>query len=118
MIQVCSVRMGVRPVGVYVGRATHRYPANVLGNPFMIGRDGTRAEVIARYRVWLRQQWRHGGAVRQELERLAAQYGREGQLTLLCWCAPLACHADVVREAVLALVKPGQHIIDTCAEIS
>jgi len=41
-------------------------------------------------------------AVRQELERLAAQYRRDERLTWLCWCAPLPCHADVVREAVLA----------------
>ena len=101
MIQVISLRGrgGVRPVGVYVGRPSP------LGNPFVIGRHGTRAEVVARYRAWLRRQWRQGGPVRRELERLAAKYRRDGQLTLLCWCAPLPCHADVVREAVLALVK-------------
>jgi Domain of unknown function (DUF4326) len=98
MIQVLSLRGcgGVRPVGVYVGRPS------ALGNPFLVGRDGTREDVIARYRQWLRAQWRRGGAVRQELEWLAAQYRRDGQLTLLCWCAPRLCHADVVREAVLA----------------
>ena len=104
MIQVISLRGrgGVRPVGVYVGRPS------ALGNPFLVGRDGTREDVIARYRRWLRAQWRRGGAVRQELERLAAKYRRDGQLTLLCWCAPLPCHADVMREAVLALVKGGR----------
>jgi hypothetical protein len=74
-----------------------------LGNPFLVGRDGTREEAIARYRRWLRAQWRHDGAVRQELERLAAKYRRDGQLTLRCWCAPRPCHADVIREAVLGL---------------
>ena len=99
MIQVISLRGrgGVRPCGEYVGRPS------ALGNPFLVGRDGTREDVIARYRRWLRAQWRHGGAVRQELEQLAAQYRRDGQLTLLCWCAPRPCHADVVREAVLGL---------------
>jgi hypothetical protein len=101
MIQVISLRGrgGVRPVGVSVGRPS------ALDNPFLVGRDGTREDVIARYRRWLRAQWRRGGAVWQELERLAAQYRRDGPLTLLCWCAPLPCHADVVREAVLALAK-------------
>ena len=101
MIQVLSVRRrgGVRPCGEYVGRPS------ALGNPFLVGRDGTREEVIARDRKWLRAQWRHGGAVRQELERLAAKYRRDGRLTLLCWCAPRPRHADVIREAVLALVR-------------
>jgi len=99
MIQVISLRGrgGVRPVGVYVGRPS------ALGNPCLVGRDGTHEDVIARYRRWLRAQWRRGGAVRQELERLAAQYRRDGQLTLLCWCAPRPCHADVIREAVLEM---------------
>ena len=104
MIQVISLRGrgGVRPVGVYVGRPS------ALGNPFLVGRDSTRAEVIGRYQLWLRQQWRRGGPVRQELERLAAKYRRDGRLTLLCWCAPRPCHADVIREAVLALAKGGR----------
>jgi Domain of unknown function (DUF4326) len=67
-----------------------------------------REEVLATYRAWLRRQWRQGGPVRRELERLAAQYRRDGPLTLRCWCAPLPCHADVVREAVLALAKGGR----------
>ena len=42
---------GVVPAdAVYVGRPS------VWGNPFAIGRDGSRAQVIARYRVWLWQQ--------------------------------------------------------------
>jgi uncharacterized protein DUF4326 len=88
--------------GEYVGRPS------ALGNPYVVGRHGTQEHVVALYRLWLRKQWRHGGAVRQELERLAATYRRDGQLTLLCWCAPLPCHADVVREAVLALAKGGR----------
>jgi hypothetical protein len=99
MIEVLSLRGrgGVRPCGKYVGRPS------ALGNPFRVGRDGTREDVIARYRRWLRAQWRHGGAVRQELERLAAKYQRDGRLTLLCWCTPRLCHADVIREAVVGI---------------
>jgi Domain of unknown function (DUF4326) len=99
MIQVLSLRGrgGVRPCGEYVGRPS------VLGNPYVVGRHGMPEHVVARYRLWLRQQWRRGGAVRQELERLAAQYRRDGQLTLLCWCAPRPCHAEVIREAVLGI---------------
>jgi Domain of unknown function (DUF4326) len=76
-----------------------------LGNPYVVGRHGTQEHVVILYRLWLWKQWHRGGAVRQELERLVAKYRRDGQLTLLCWCAPLPCHADVVREAVLALVR-------------
>lgn len=38
------------PGRVYIGRP------GKWGNPFVIGRDGSRAEVIAKYRTWLASQ--------------------------------------------------------------
>lgn len=62
------------------------------GNGFRIGRDGTRAEVIERYR---RDLWRRICAGEVDLDELAALDGRD----LLCWCAPLQCHGDVLAHA-------------------
>ncbi len=39
-----------------------------------------------------------------ELRRLLAQ-ARSGELELLCWCAPLPCHPEVVRSALLWLAR-------------
>ena len=90
------------PGQAYVGRPS------LLGNPFQLGRDGSRAQVIATYRRWLWAQLQEpGSAQRQELERLLAQ-AQAGPLELLCWCAPLACHAEVIRSALLWLAaQPG-----------
>jgi hypothetical protein len=72
-----------------------------LGNPYALGRDGNREQVIARYRRWLWGQLQSPGSPQErELRRLLAQ-ARFGELELLCWCAPLPCHAVVVRGAVL-----------------
>lgn len=85
------------PGQVYVGRPSP------LGNPFQLGRDGSRAEVIARYRHWLWAQLQVPGSLQlRELEQLLAQ-AQVGPLELLCWCAPLACHAEVIRSALLWL---------------
>ena len=76
-----------------------------LGNPFQLCRDGSRAQVIASYRRWLWAQLQEpGSAQRQELERLLAQ-AQAGPLELLCWCAPLACHAEVIRSALSWLAE-------------
>ena len=56
-----------------------------LRNPFKIGKDGTRQEVIQKYGIWLWEQIKRQGAVYRELERLAAT-ARRGDLTLICWC--------------------------------
>jgi len=69
------------PYDVYIGRPSK------WGNPFIIGRDGTRAQVIAEYRAWLLKQ-------PALLASLAELDGR----VLGCWCAPQACHGDVLIE--------------------
>ena len=66
------------PDAVYVGRPSK------WGNPFTIGRDGTREEVITKYLHWLPDS----GLNPAELE------GKN----LVCWCAPLPCHADILLK--------------------
>jgi len=66
---------------VYVGRPSK------WGNPFVIGRDGARDQVIAKYRAWLMSQ----PALIAELHELRGK-------NLVCWCAPERCHADVLAE--------------------
>jgi hypothetical protein len=75
--------VGKRPATdrVYVGRPSK------WGNPFVIGRDGSRDEVIAKYRAWIVQQ----------PALLAALHELRGK-NLVCWCAPERCHADVLLE--------------------
>jgi hypothetical protein len=74
-------RAAVAPGSVYVGRPTK------WGNPFVIGKDGTREEVIAKYREY---------ALAKGLDKLAREELRGKNLS--CWCAPLPCHADVLLE--------------------
>ena len=73
---------------VYIGRPSK------WGNPFVIGRDGTRDDVIARYEAWLLEQ----PELVDALPELAGK-------TLGCWCAPRACHGDVLAR--LANAQPG-----------
>jgi hypothetical protein len=79
-VDVLNKREGVPPGSVYVGRPTK------WGNPFVIGRDGDRSEVIARFEQYLLDRPELVEAARRELR------GK----SLVCWCAPLACHADVL----------------------
>jgi hypothetical protein len=69
------------PNTVYVGRPTR------WGNPFRIGIDGTREEVIEKYRKWLKEKLKNDPAFLEPLR------GKD----LACWC-PLnvPCHADII----------------------
>lgn len=70
------------PYDVYIGRPSK------WGNPFEIGRDGTREEVIKKYRRW----------IVDEHPDLLAQLPELRGKVLGCWCAPRPCHGDVLVE--------------------
>ncbi len=82
------------PYDVYIGRAVPRkkLKASPWANPFMIGQDGTRDEVIAKYRAWLATQ----------PDLLAALPELRGK-TLGCWCYPETCHGEILAELADAL---------------
>jgi hypothetical protein len=86
MMHVYNKRTDTIPTdAVYVGRGSP------WGNPFIIGRDGDRATVIAKYHKHTLPTFGHGrwGGAFQEL------WGKD----LVCYCAPRACHADLLLMA-------------------
>lgn len=78
-----------------------------LGNPFFIGKPYARAESLARYRVWLLERIASGDPkVLAQLERIVAA-ARAGEVTLLCWCSPLPCHAEIISQEVRLRLTGG-----------
>ena len=67
---------------VYIGRPSK------WGNPFVIGKDGNRNEVVDKYRKWLMDRPELVAAAKREL------FGKD----LVCFCAPKTCHGDVLLE--------------------
>src|SRR3954464_124776 len=87
----------VPPGAVYIGRPMYRggyrIPGSKWRNPFLPDkddkkRDGTREEVVAKFRAWLCEDPQRVAEAKAELR------GRD----LVCWCAPEACHGDVLLE--------------------
>ncbi len=68
---------------VYIGRGSK------WGNPFRIGVDGTRTQVIAKYARMLRSS-----------PELLAALGELRGKRLGCFCKPAACHGDVLVAEV------------------
>lgn len=79
----------IPPGAVYVGRPTK------WGNPFShLPRTAakhvvkSRAEAVRAYNKWIHQP---------EQSQLRADMRRELKgKDLICWCAPYACHADII----------------------
>lgn len=67
---------------VYIGRP------GPWGNPFEIGKDGDREEVVQKYAEWLLAQPELVEKAKQELK----------DKVLGCWCAPKLCHGDILSQ--------------------
>jgi hypothetical protein len=72
---------------IYIGRACYGFPASIWANPYKIETDGSRAEVIEKYRQYLLNN--------DELMKLLPTLRDK---TLGCWCAPKPCHGHVLAE--------------------
>lgn len=80
MCRVLNKRCGHIPAtAIYIGRGSK------WGNPFVIGRDGDRQTVIAKYERWLADQHH----LLRALDELRG-------FDLVCYCAPQACHGDIL----------------------
>ena len=74
---------------LYVGRGGRGVPPSKWGNPFKIGKDGTRAEVLRLFRVHFQEK------------NMAKDLGELAGKDLLCHCGPgEACHADYLCAMV------------------
>ncbi len=79
-------KSGIPHGAVYIGRGS------MWGNPFVIGKDGTRDDVCEKHAEYLRNQVSNGEVT---LEQLAQLHNKD----LVCFCAPLRCHGDILTKA-------------------
>ena len=76
--------------------------ASVLGNPYYMHNELERDKVCDSYYTYFLKQLPYDTAFTQELSRLLKLYEQYGKLELFCWCAPKRCHAETIREHLLA----------------
>lgn len=74
---------------VYIGRGSK------WGNPFVIGKDGSREDVIAKFKAHISSSESLMSEAKNELA------GKD----LLCFCSPKACHGDVLLDIALSYKK-------------
>lgn len=70
---------------VYIGRPS------IFGNPFVIDKDGTREEVVSKFKDYFYDRIEWDLVFRAAVEELRGK-------VLACYCAPLLCHGNVIAE--------------------
>ena len=71
------------PYDVYIGRGSP------YGNPYVMGIDGDRTEVIDKYRQYFYKRIEEDLKFKELVTNLKCK-------TLACFCSPKACHGDVI----------------------
>jgi hypothetical protein len=74
-----------------------------LGNPFRINSAGgsyTREESVASYELWLREKLANRDPAVVNAMNSLWMLAQDGDLKLECVCAPLACHAHVIKKVL------------------
>lgn len=75
------VHCKIEPYDIYIGRPSK------WCNPFRIGQDGNRSEVLQKFRAYLMGR----PDLLDSIEELRGK-------TLGCWCKPKDCHGDILVE--------------------
>jgi hypothetical protein len=81
---------------VYIGRGS------IWGNPYKIGRDGDRMDVIDKYEELMRQRMLNDKDL--WIENLKKLDGK----TLVCFCKPHDCHGDTLSYLVYVAKDKGE----------
>jgi len=78
-----NIYHGKRPC-IYIGRGS------AFGNPYIIGKDGNRTEVIEKYKKWFYKRLKNERFLKQVLALKGEVLG--------CYCFPAPCHGNVIIE--------------------
>ncbi len=70
---------------IYIGRDCQEFKGSKWQNPFIIGKDGTRIEVIQKFEKY----------IRTKPELLKDLYELDNKI-LGCWCGKKACHGQIL----------------------
>ncbi len=95
----------IPPLPTDIGRKNDG--SSLLGNKFVIGKDGNKKEVVEKYRNWLFEEVKKEAEVYKELEKLAAR-AKVRDIKLGCLCKPEGCHSDVIKSCVEWLIRENK----------
>ena len=111
MISIKNLRHGQpsEPFDIKVDRSS------ILGNPYRMSKEWERAAVCCKYERYFNAMVNEDiefllqnnfdiskiKKFKSELDKLSKLFKKFGQLSLWCWCAPLQCHAETIRNYLL-----------------
>lgn len=79
---------------VYIGRGS------ALGNPWPITSSEDRDTVCDRYETYLRCEYTHNRAMKEQLNTIHRIGLEQGEVNLVCFCADKRCHGESIKRLI------------------
>lgn len=102
MIEICNLKKET-PLDQFTDFRVDRTTA--LGNSYIIGR-WTRVEVLFLYKANFTFRLKTEPLMKIHFDLIVGAYRHlltiesEKHIRLFCWCFPLPCHAEIIRDAI------------------
>jgi hypothetical protein len=81
---------------------------SLFGNPFKIGPHGSRGQVLVQYKTYFENRVKSDPTFREQLRKIM------NATALVCYCAPLPCHADILKDYLMGL--KAKAFMDSCPD--
>ena len=81
---------------------------SILGNPFNMSSEDEREISVRKYYHYLREEFKKKEEVYQELIKIVEKLKSGKDVYLVCYCAPMLCHGDVIVNAVMGIIEHEQ----------
>lgn len=92
-------------MAIYVGRSVRGLAGSPLGNPFRVGPKYPGMAAIAAYAAWIDERLADPDSPQARMFASLLRIARRGDLTLICWCHPNPCHANVIKDRLEACLN-------------
>ena len=96
-VTVVNKRSHVGPA-VYIGRPS------IFGNPFDL--SAGRRKCIEAYKEWFDDHMKSDTQLKSSVHLLVDYVKSGADINLACYCAPLACHGDVIKAYIDNEINP------------
>lgn len=83
----------VRNRAHYIGPGIEVYRPHLFSNPYHIGPDGSRNEVIQKFKNYFDEKLQNSVLYQDTMIQYLYNLKRDKRLNLICCCSPLTCHA-------------------------
>ena len=104
MIHVINIRNAKKEnFNIFIGRKSSYNPTSgmkdgtVLGNPFWMQNETERTKVIEQFKEYLTKNIE---TLLPYLKRIKEREKEYGNVYLVCFCKPKACHGDIIVDYI------------------